>query len=472
MSRLVKACALISLCLMSLLPLACKAQALDQGGVTINQDAGYTDNDSAGLLSLEIDDGRAEDYTVWFPALVDNGLVAGFGPVVAWLGKSGRTTTAQYLEMQEAGMEIVCQTYTHDHVPTSMTEFAHETVGAKQALEALGFTIHTWDPSGAWWGSPYFPEVPTCGWVLGGGPEKLLKANFDCFIGQVRYTDSDTHPVPVPSDYRWGGWYGGTVYTLAEAEAAVDSIGPGTGRILMIDGLGRMSAAEVKTLCAYIKAKVDAGKLRVVVPSKHYCPELDTSGSDTTAPTTTASGAVNGRWYNVSVTVSFSATDNAGGTGVDHTEYSLDGGTTWTPGDSLQRSDPALYSVLYRSLDLANNTETAKTLTFGIDTAKPTTKAPYVATAYRGRTATLRYRVNDPAPNGGTAMVTIKVMNAAGKTVKRLGPAAKKVNALLPWSFTVPRTWRAGTYRFYVYAKDKAGNTQTLPRGSNKLVVK
>lgn len=56
--------------------------------------------------------------------------------------------------------------------------------------------------------------------------------------------------------------------------------------------------------------------------------------------------------------------------------------------------------------------------------------------------------------------------------VKTLGPALKVVNSTLTWKFTVPRTWRAGTYHFYVYAKDTAGNTQTLPVGSNKLVVK
>jgi hypothetical protein len=38
--------------------------------------------------------------------------------------------------------------------------------------------------------------------------------------------------------------------------------------------------------------------------------------------------------------------------------------------------------------------------------------------------------------------------------------------------FTVPRTGKKGTYRFTVYAKDKAGNTQTSPVGANKLGVK
>lgn len=38
-------------------------------------------------------------------------------------------------------------------------------------------------------------------------------------------------------------------------------------------------------------------------------------------------------------------------------------------------------------------------------------------------------------------------------------------------SFAVPRTWRPGTYRFFVYATDVAGNAQAKT-GSNRLVVR
>ena len=103
------------------------------------------------------------------------------------------------------------------------------------------------------------------------------------------------------------------------------------------------------------------------------------------------------------------------------------------------------------------------------DTTPPTTQA-FAATARRGKTAVLKYRVNDPAPNGGTATVTIKVKNRAGKVVKTLKPVVKSVNTPLAWKFTVPRTWRVGTYRFYVSATDKAGNR--APVASSKLIVR
>lgn len=197
---------------------------------------------------------------------------------------------------------------------------------------------------------------------------------------------------------------------------------------------------------------------------------------DTVPPTTTATGAVKGRWYRAAVTVSLAGSDNAGGSGVASTEYSLDG-AAFTPGTSIPLLAPAdhsgdrLHTILYRSADAAGNLEAAKTLKVGIDTRKPTTKA-YATTAYRGKTAKLKYKVAEVGANGGKATVTVKLKNRAGKVVKTLGPALKVVNSTLTWKFTVPRTWRAGTYHFYVYAKDTAGNTQTLPVGSNKLVVR
>jgi len=55
--------------------------------------------------------------------------------------------------------------------------------------------------------------------------------------------------------------------------------------------------------------------------------------------------------------------------------------------------------------------------------------------------------------------------------VKTLGPVSRSVNTPLTAKFTVPRTWKTGTYRFYVYATDQAGNTQVTPVGGNRLVV-
>jgi hypothetical protein len=96
---------------------------------------------------------------------------------------------------------------------------------------------------------------------------------------------------------------------------------------------------------------------------------------DLTPPTTTPAGA-DTLWHNTPVTVTFSATDNAGGSGVVKTEYKLDAGA-WTTGTSCLVAAPADHSkdgthtVAYRSTDAAGNTEAQKTLSVKIDTTLP-----------------------------------------------------------------------------------------------------
>jgi hypothetical protein len=83
--------------------------------------------------------------------------------------------------------------------------------------------------------------------------------------------------------------------------------------------------------------------------------------------------------------------------------------------------------------------------------------------------ATLRYQVNDPSPNGGTATVVVVIKTKAGKVVKVLRPGARSVNT--PQALRYRVRLKAGTYVFTVAATDAAGNVSTV-NGSNKLVVK
>ncbi len=96
------------------------------------------------------------------------------------------------------------------------------------------------------------------------------------------------------------------------------------------------------------------------------------------------------------------------------------------------------------------------------------TAAPYKASVARYSYVTLKYKVKDALPNAGTAKVTIKVKRLDGTVVKKFLLGSKKVNVLLGYR------WRCslakGTYRFYVYATDPAGNTQSYV-GRNTLVV-
>jgi hypothetical protein len=104
-----------------------------------------------------------------------------------------------------------------------------------------------------------------------------------------------------------------------------------------------------------------------------------------------------------------------------------------------------------------------------VDTVAPTTLAPKAASVVRGKKATLKYQVNDAAPNLGTATAVITIKNGAGKVVKTLKPGSKAVNALQSASFTCKLA--KGKYKFYVTATDAAGN-KASNTAVNRLTVK
>lgn len=195
--------------------------------------------------------------------------------------------------------------------------------------------------------------------------------------------------------------------------------------------------------------------------------------ADHDAPVTTATGATAGAWVNAAVTVHLAADDGAAGSGVASITSVLDGGT-WLVVDAAETdvvidADGA-HTLVFRATDVVGNVEADHSLAVNLDTLKPTPRA-YAATAYRGKTAKLKYTVVDPVPNGGTASGKLVVKNPAGKAVKTIRYAGLPVNTALTARFSVPRTWKAGTYRFSVYATDTAGNAQAKVAVA-KLVIK
>ena len=114
---------------------------------------------------------------------------------------------------------------------------------------------------------------------------------------------------------------------------------------------------------------------------------------DTTPPSTTASldpaSPGPGGTYTVPVTLTLSAEDDEGGSGVDYTEYSLNGGATWNEyTQPLEFDENGSYTVLYRSVDNEGNVEPVKQITFTVAIPDPDTTAP-----------TTTHQLN-PAPNG------------------------------------------------------------------------
>jgi hypothetical protein len=196
--------------------------------------------------------------------------------------------------------------------------------------------------------------------------------------------------------------------------------------------------------------------------------------TDVTAPITTVSGAGSG-WHDKAVKLRFRATDNPGGQGVDYTEYSLDGGATWTHGTAVTISAPSDHSkdgankVLYRSADKVGNLERKHTCSVLIDTRRPTPVAKWAAAAVHGARTAVRFYVSDPRPGSPTASVTIRIHNARGALVKKVVLADARVDRTLNYRFTcwLPK----GSYRFSVAATDAAGNPAKAV-AANTLVVR
>jgi hypothetical protein len=186
--------------------------------------------------------------------------------------------------------------------------------------------------------------------------------------------------------------------------------------------------------------------------------------TDFTPPTTRVPADAN-RWHNRPVTLTFVATDETGGTGVAYTGYSTDGGTTWTQASSVTIPAPANHSndgrhrILFRSEDGAGNWEAVKSCWVGIDTRPPTPVADRRASARRGGVARLLTYVSDPRPGSPTATVTIRIRTLAGRLRKTLVLRNKPVDKRLVAQFRCQL--ERGTYRFFVYVTDAAGNQQT-----------
>ncbi|HEY7591509.1 MAG TPA: DUF1349 domain-containing protein, partial [Actinophytocola sp.] len=103
--------------------------------------------------------------------------------------------------------------------------------------------------------------------------------------------------------------------------------------------------------------------------------------ADETAPVTTATtdpaapGA--GGYHTGPVTVSLAATDEEGGSGVESTEYSVDGAAFTAYTEPFTVSGDGTHEVRYRSTDAAGNVEEARTLTVEVDATAPLTAAQF-----------------------------------------------------------------------------------------------
>ena len=108
---------------------------------------------------------------------------------------------------------------------------------------------------------------------------------------------------------------------------------------------------------------------------------IDTGPTDTTAPTSTiaCNGAACAGTYSAAVTVTLSATDNPGGSGVSQIRYTTDGSTPTQSNGTVYAARSRVSTtttVKYRAYDVAGNAEATNSQLITIDTGPTDTTAP------------------------------------------------------------------------------------------------
>jgi photosystem II stability/assembly factor-like uncharacterized protein len=301
----------------------------------------------------------------------------------------------------------------------------------------------------------------TTGWV----------ANGDGYVARTTDTGASWQAVPLPISRQVeaidffdaaNGWVttaDGTVWHTTNGGTTWGAPAYKTGKILLDVSAAGASDAWISGTQGLILHTSDGG-----------------GPADTTPPTATAVGPTNwvGTPANVTITV-----DDGAGIGAYKAQWKWETDPGWSLGWSPavvpvtpagDHSLDGLHTLTYHGIDWAYNVGADQTIDVGIDTVAPTAAAPRAASVRRGRSVTLKYRINDAAPNGGTGAMQIVIKNRAGKVVKR-SPILwnKAVNTTLGWKFTC--RLKKGTYKFLVTVCDEAGNF-ALKTASNRLTVR
>jgi murein DD-endopeptidase MepM/ murein hydrolase activator NlpD len=175
---------------------------------------------------------------------------------------------------------------------------------------------------------------------------------------------------------------------------------------------------------------------------------------DTSAPTTSRSlSGTSGDhgWYRSAVQVTLTASDNSGGSGVDHIEYKIDDGSWQTYADPFTISGEGRYAVYYKAQDKAGNWESQKQVSVSIDATAPT---GFVAlNAGASSTPGVLVHIESLATDATSGLYQLRVRNA-GET----WGAWQAYTGRLRWQLPAV-TGQSHTVE--VQIKDVAGNVST-----------
>jgi len=170
-------------------------------------------------------------------------------------------------------------------------------------------------------------------------------------------------------------------------------------------------------------------------------------------------GGPAGAWERRPANLRFMAIPSQGGAPVAATQYWIDGIThMWTPASKLRVTAQGVTRVQVRAVDVNGTPGPVVTRTVRVDSRRPRVQARPAAGA-AGSIARLHYRVLDPRPGCGHALVRLVVSDASGRVLTRSSTRPATTNA---WHTVGIRTRAlpAGTYRVALRAMDAAGNFQ------------
>jgi kexin len=178
--------------------------------------------------------------------------------------------------------------------------------------------------------------------------------------------------------------------------------------------------------------------------------------ADAVAPVT--SDDADGLWHNETVTVHLTATDNDGGFGMSgglaKTEYSTDGGTTWSEGTDViypiwkRGGGSGVHTLLYRSTDAVGNVEVTRSCEVLMDARPPLTTDD----------APLTPQVSDVTVHFAAADSLFGVSACSG--VKETWYSVDGGDWQQSTQVTITAAGNAGLHWIAYYSLDNAGNAE------------
>jgi len=198
-------------------------------------------------------------------------------------------------------------------------------------------------------------------------------------------------------------------------------------------------------------------------------------GGDTTAPTVSLTNPTAGTFVKGAISLIASATDNAGGSGMNNVRFHLDN-TANAPLGQMNGSGPTFtlngwdssgasnggHTLIAVGTDNASNSANSSSVAITIDNAGPIASftLPASGAAVSGATVAINVSASDNAGGSGMASVVIKLDNATN------GTTIGTVNGAGPYNFSWNTTSGVsdGPHTLYAIATDVLGNSFTISR--------